>query len=146
MTCLRYRFFFLESFLSGSVHDFIKRGKPCNEEFYSESDASAGSKRGNGRLLSRRVSELAGELGAGPMLFLISASLRRGARSASDLSPPTPPVLHLQLHSGADILLRVPAGELRAENVHHDGGAGGLQHRLPPHPRPRPGQLQPGPV
>lgn len=48
-------------------------------------------------------------------------------------------VLHIQLHSGTDILLGFPAGELRAENVDHDGGVGGLQHHLSPHARPRPG-------
>lgn len=53
-------------------------------------------------------------------------------------------VLYLQLHSGTDILFRVPAGELRAEDVDHDGGVGGLQHHPTPHPRPRPGRLQPG--
>lgn len=54
------------------------------------------------------------------------------------------PVLYLQLHSGFDFLLGVPAGELRVENVDHDGGIGGLQHHPPAHSCPRPGRLQPG--
>lgn len=54
------------------------------------------------------------------------------------------PVLYIQLHSGADILLGFPAGELRVEDVDHAGGVGGLQHHLSPHSRPCPGRLQPG--
>lgn len=56
------------------------------------------------------------------------------------------PVLHIQLHPGPDLLLRVPEGELRVKNADHDGGPGGLQHHPAPHPRPRLGRVQPGPV
>lgn len=56
------------------------------------------------------------------------------------------PVLHIQLHPGPDLLLRVPEGELRVKNADHDGGAGGLQHHSAPHPRPCLGCVQPGPV
>lgn len=56
------------------------------------------------------------------------------------------PVLHIQLHPGPDLLLRVPEGELRVKNADHDGGPGGLQHHSAPHPRPCLGRVQPGPV
>lgn len=56
------------------------------------------------------------------------------------------PVLYIQLHPWADLLFRLPACELRAEDADHDGSLGGLQHHLPPHSRSPPGRLQPGPV
>ena len=56
------------------------------------------------------------------------------------------PVLYIQLHPGADLLFRLPACELWAQDAAHDGSLGGLQHHLPPHSRSPPGWLQPGPV
>lgn len=65
---------------------------------------------------------------------------QKGSRVTRLLRFPLP-VLYLQLHPGTDLLLGFPEGELRAEDVDHDGGVGGLQHHPSTHARPRPGRL-----
>lgn len=85
------------------------------------------------------------ELHHGPQFSCVPIPQKSASVSVFLSSIPVP-VLHIQLYPGADLLLRVPAGELRAENADHDGGPGELQYHPAAHPRPRPGRLQPGAV
>lgn len=83
------------------------------------------------------------ELGGNPQFYCSLKPFSAETQSNPPISLPVP-VLHLQLHPGTDFLLSLPEGQLRAEDVDHDGGFGGLQHHPAAHSRPRPGRLQPG--
>lgn len=89
-------------------------------------------------MLSQQVWESTREPGGGPQSQRLFQRILEDTLSIDPTCSPVP-VLYIQLHPGANILLGVPAGELRVEDVDHDGSAGGLQHHLPAHARPRPG-------